>query len=121
MIAHVSIHVSNYEKSKDFYTKALAPLGYEAVMDMPQHKVMGMGVKGNPDLWIVERKENLGREHAAILVGDKSVVDQFHKAALEAGGKDNGAPGIRQEYSPDYYAAFVLDLDGNNIEAVCFK
>src|SRR3989344_1797437 len=71
MIAHVSIHVLNYEKSKDFYVKAIAPLGYEVVMDLPQHKVMGMGVKGNPDLWIVERKENLGGEHAAILVGDK--------------------------------------------------
>jgi len=121
MIAHVSIHVLNYEKSKDFYVKAIAPLGYEVVMDLPQHKVMGMGVKGNPDLWIVERKENLGGEHAAILVGDKSMVDKFYKAALEAGGKDNGAPGIREEYSPDYYAAFIFDLDGNNIEAVCFK
>ena len=121
MIAHVSIHVLNYEKSKDFYVKAIAPLGYEVVMDLPQHKVTGFGVKGMPDFWIVERKENLGGEHAAILVGDKSMVDEFYKAVLEAGGKDNGAPGIREEYSPDYYAAFVLDPDGNNIEAVCFK
>src|SRR3989344_3981942 len=128
MIAHVSIHVLNYEKSKDFYVKAIAPLGYEVVMDLPQHKVMGMGVKGNPDLWIVERKENLGGEHAAILVGDKSMVDKFYKAALEAGGKDNGAPGIREEYSPDYYAAFIFDLIGSyirlskagaNFKAVC--
>jgi catechol 2,3-dioxygenase-like lactoylglutathione lyase family enzyme len=121
MIAHVSIHVSNYEKSKEFYLKTLKPLGYEAVMDLPEYKSTGFGVRGSPDFWVIEKPSVTGSEHAAILVGDKSAVDAFHKAALEAGGKDNGAPGIRQEYSLDYYAAFVFDLDGNNIEAVTFK
>ena len=121
MIHHASVYVSNYEKAKEFYAKALAPIAYEAVMDMPQHKVVGMGVKGAPDLWIVEKAAAPGGAHIALLVGDKSLVDAFHKSALEAGATDNGAPGIRKEYSSDYYAAYILDMDKNNIEVVTFK
>src|SRR3989344_1580566 len=120
MISHVSVHVSNYEKAKEFYTKALAPISYVVVKDFPEYKVAGFGVPGMPDLWVSE-KQPAGGGHVAMLVGDKSAVDAFYKAALEAGGKDNGAPGLRTEYSQDYYAAFILDSDGNNIEVVTFK
>lgn len=120
MIAHVSVYVSNYEKAKEFYSKALAPVSYEIVKDFPEYKAAGLGVKGMPDLWIIE-KTPVGGGHVAIMSGDKSAVDAFYKAALENGAKDNGAPGIRKEYSENYYAAFVLDEDGNNIEVVSFN
>jgi catechol 2,3-dioxygenase-like lactoylglutathione lyase family enzyme len=122
MIDHIGFPVSDYERSKVFYTKALAPLGYTLVMEVRQDEhdspAAGFGVNGKPDFWI-GGEGGLNRAlHVAIAVSDRAAVDAFHQAALAAGGKDNGAPGLRPHYHPNYYAAFVLDPDGNNMEAV---
>ncbi len=116
MIDHVSLYVSDYEKGKEFYSKALAPLGYKIHMDMPEHKVAGLGA-ASPDIWLVG-KPGQGKAHIALHADSKEVVNAFHKAALEAGAKDNGAPGYRKEYTPGYYGAFIHDADDNNFEVV---
>jgi len=127
MIDHIVVSVRDYEKSKAFYTKVLAPLGYGLVME-PMPKCGGFGKNGKPDLWIGEARPTYwGAEHAAsvspihvaITAPNRAAVNAFHAAALEAGGRDFGAPGPRPIYHPNYYGAFVLDPDGNNIEAVC--
>ncbi len=117
MLDHVSLHVNDYIKAKEFYSKALAPLGYSVLMDFAEWSVAGMGADGKPDLWL---KGDGAKQstHVAIVASSREVVDAFYKAALEAGVKDNGAPGYRKEYSPGYYGAFVLDMDGHNVEAV---
>lgn len=117
MINHVSINVSDFDKSKTFYSEALKPLGYELLMDFKEYNVAGFGAHGKADLWIHGGKF-LQPSHVAIAAESKAAIDNFYNAALAAGGKDNGKPEYQQEYSPDYYAAFVFDLDGNNIEAV---
>jgi catechol 2,3-dioxygenase-like lactoylglutathione lyase family enzyme len=116
MIDHTSINVKNYEQSKELYAKMLAPLGYAIAMDLSQYKTAGFGA-GKPDFWISE-KDFSGGTHVAFEAKDQQEVQNFYTAALEAGAKDNGAPGYRKEYTPGYYAAFVHDFDGNNIEAV---
>ena len=116
MIHHTSISVSDYEKSKQFYARMLAPLGYVLGIDMPEYKVAGFAHNGAHDFWIGQN--TVGHGHTAFAAIDKASVEAFHKEGLEAGGTDNGAPGYRKEYTPGYYAAFVHDLDGNNIEAV---
>jgi len=118
MIAHASVPVSNYAKSKELYTKMLAPLDYVLQMDMEEYKVGGFAHNGQADFWIGEKDTPSPGVHVAFMAANKEEVDAFHAKALEAGATDNGAPGIRTEYSPGYYAAFVLDFDGNNIEAV---
>src|SRR5581483_1412910 len=125
MIDHIGFPVSDYEKSKAFYAKALAPLGYTLIMEVPGSvtesgsAAAGFGANGKPDFWI-GGEGGLGKcMHVAILARDRAAVDAFYRAALAAGGKDNGAPGLRPHYHKDYYGAFVLDLDGHNIEAVC--
>ena len=120
MIDHVSLHVSNYETAKEFFSKALAPVGYAVIKDFPQWKAAGLGKDGKPDFWIGQ-KEPIGNNHVAIAADSRADVDAFYAAALAAGGKDNGAPGIRKDYHPSYYGAFVHDADGNNIEVVCHK
>jgi catechol 2,3-dioxygenase-like lactoylglutathione lyase family enzyme len=121
MIDHAGINVSDYETSRDFYTRALAPLGYELMME-PAEGIAGFGRDGNPDFWIAGVREPTSENvHIAFRVPDRSTVDAFHAAAVEAGGEDNGPPGTREIYHPNYYGAFVLDPDGNNIEAVCHK
>ncbi len=117
MISHTSVIVGNFEKAKEFYTKALAPLGYAFGMELPEYKVAGYSDSGQLDFWIGE-KANPGGIHVAFAAKSKEQVDEFYKVALEAGAADNGAPGYRKEYSPGYYGAFVFDPDGNNIEAV---
>jgi catechol 2,3-dioxygenase-like lactoylglutathione lyase family enzyme len=117
MIDHVSLHVSNIAKSKDFYTKALAPLGYTAIAEYPDYGVVGLGADGKADLWITG-KGSEDEDHVAFVAKDKSAVQEFHKAGISAGGTDNGAPGYRTDYSPGYYAAFVKDPDDHNIEVV---
>jgi catechol 2,3-dioxygenase-like lactoylglutathione lyase family enzyme len=123
MIDHVGFPVSDYAKSKAFYVKALAPLGYVLVMEIPNNEqgapAAGFGAGGKPDFWIGGEGGLHKEVHIAILSKDRAGVDAFHKAALAAGGKDNGAPGLRPQYHPNYYGAFVLDPDGHNIEAVC--
>ena len=116
MIEHMSIPVKNYKKSKAFYTKALKPLGYK--LNMEYGTAGGYKEGGHTSFWIMEQ-EHRHTTHVAFRAKNKKAVQAFYDAALKSGGKDNGAPGYR-DYSPDYYAAFVHDLDGHNIEAVCF-
>jgi catechol 2,3-dioxygenase-like lactoylglutathione lyase family enzyme len=125
MLDHVGFPVLDYERSKAFYTRALAPLGYTLVMEVRQDEqdspAAGFGADGKPDLWI-GGEGGLNRAlHVAITADDRAAVDAFYAAALAAGGKDNGAPGLRPHYHPNYYGAFVLDPDGHNVEAVCHK
>jgi catechol 2,3-dioxygenase-like lactoylglutathione lyase family enzyme len=118
MLDHISINVADFEKGKAFYAGALKPLGYAMLMEFKEFSVAGFGVAGKPDFWI-NGNPSIGRpQHVAFLAESEEVVKAFYDAALAAGGKDNGAPGPRKEYSPGYYAAFVRDLDGHNIEAV---
>ena len=127
MIDHIGFPVSDFERSKAFYLKALAPLDYSLVMEMMQDRppgeapAAGFGAKGKPDFWIGGEGGLDKPLHVAIVAKDRSTVDAFYKAAIAAGGRDNGAPGIRAHYHANYYGAFVLDPDGHNIEAVCHK
>jgi len=120
MIDHVSIHVADLERAKAFYVSALEPLGYAVVMELPEWKVIGLGVAGKPDFWILADSTSKG-VHIAFKAENRKAVDDFYTAAIQAGGKDNGKPGLRPEYHVDYYGAFVIDPDGNNIEAVILK
>ena len=116
MIDHCGLAVSDYAKSKAFYAEALKPLGFVVVMEFGE--MAGIGEPGKPELWIA--KEVIGKpNHIAFRAKNRAMVDEFYKAAMAAGGKDNGKPGIRKDYHPNYYGAFVLDPDGHNIEAVC--
>ena len=119
MIAHVSLPVTSYARAKKFYAKALAPVGYKLTADYPKWKAGGYKEGGNTSFWISEKKK-MTPTHIAFEAKNKKQVDGFYKAALKAGGKDNGKPGYRTDYWPGYYAAFVYDKDGNNIEAVWF-
>ena len=119
MIHHTSVAVSNYEVGKAFYVALLAPLGYAIGADMSDYKVVGFKDGDNTDFWIGEKPQPTG-VHVAFLASGKDAVAAFHAAGLAAGGKDNGAPGYRPEYTPNYYAAFIHDANGNNIEAVWF-
>jgi len=116
---HVGLNIRDYDASRAFYERALATLGYAIVMDFPEWKAAGFGRDGKPSFWISEREPVGTGTHIAFTCADRATVDAFHDAALDAGGIDNGAPGLREQYHPTYYAAFVHDLDGNNIEAVC--
>jgi catechol 2,3-dioxygenase-like lactoylglutathione lyase family enzyme len=126
VIDHVGFSVSDIEVSKRFYAAALAPLGVELLMtvtpDMTEAggTALGFGRDGKPFFWVGDNERVGEGSHVAFGVASRSEVDAFHAAALAAGGRDNGAPGLRPHYGPDYYAAFVLDPDGTNIEAVCY-
>jgi catechol 2,3-dioxygenase-like lactoylglutathione lyase family enzyme len=127
MIDHIGFAVSDYERAKAFYTQALAPLGYVMVKELPAEKTeqgypaAGFGAGGKPDFWIGAEGKLEKPVHVALIATDRAAVDAFHRSALAAGGRDNGAPGLRVHYHPNYYAAFVLDPDGHNIEAVCHE
>ena len=115
---HVGLDVSDYETSKVFYEKVLAPLGMQLLME-PVADVGGFGADF-PLFWIGKRDRGPDSGvHVAFTAENRESVDAFHAAALEAGATDNGGPGLREIYHPDYYGAFVLDPDGNNVEAVC--
>lgn len=118
MLDHVGLRVKDYSASKAFYVAALAPLGYSVVMDFPG-KGAGFGTADKPEFWVVQDEPTSAHAHVAFNSPDRKTVDAFHAAALAAGGEDNGAPGIREHYHPNYYGAFVFDPDGNNVEAVC--
>jgi catechol 2,3-dioxygenase-like lactoylglutathione lyase family enzyme len=121
MIDHVGVNVSDYERSRDFYVKALEPLGYSLLME-PVDGHGGFGREGKPDFWISGVREPATENaHVALRAPDRATVDAFHAAALGAGASDNGKPGVREHYHPTYYGAFVRDPDGNNIEVVCHK
>ncbi len=123
MIDHTGIQVSDPVKSRAFYDKAFAPLGYKMLMEIPREYTDGKVVLGygddRADFWVAEGKAQTPNVHIAFRAASRQVVDAFYKAALAAGGQDNGGPGLRPHYHKDYYGAFVLDPDGNNIEAVC--
>jgi catechol 2,3-dioxygenase-like lactoylglutathione lyase family enzyme len=123
MLDHTGFPVADYARSKAFYLQALAPLGYALVMEVRQDEndspAAGFGADGKPDFWIGGEGGLQRPIHIAIAAQDRGAVDAFYRAAIAAGGKDNGAPGLRPHYHPNYYAAFVLDPDGHNIEAVC--
>lgn len=119
MIDHLSLKVRSLARARAFYTAALAPLGYEVLAEHPG--VLGMGANEVPDLWLVEDAENARPVHLAFTAQSRAAVQSFHAAALAAGGKDNGGPGLRPEYHPSYYGAFVLDEDGHNVEAVIHR
>lgn len=116
MIDHINVAVADLRASQRFYSAALAPLGIAVVMEHAAG--VGFGRDGRPTFWISDRPPS-GPLHVAFTSPNRRTVDEFHRAALVAGGRDNGPPGVRPQYHPSYYGAFVLDLDGNNIEAVC--
>ncbi|MBN9429021.1 MAG: VOC family protein [Burkholderiales bacterium] len=124
MIDHIGITVSDFARSKAFYTQALSAIGYALLLELPASVTghtdfAGFGEPPKPDFWIGGGKPNQPSVHVAFRVQSRALVDAFYQAALAAGGRDNGAPGLRPHYHPDYYGAFVLDPDGHNIEAVC--
>jgi len=116
MLDHITLIITNYMRAREFYSKALAPLGYHEVMEFGS--AAGFGEATKPDFWIASGKPG-SISHVAFTAKDRDAVDAFYHAAIAAGGKDNGKPGIRKEYHPNYYGAFVFDPDGHNIEAVC--
>lgn len=126
MIDHFGIRVRNFAACRDFYLAALAPIGYELVVQFPnphipngpQVEMAGLGAGGKPDFWLTADTKTQGPVHFCFVAKSADEVDAFHAAALKAGGKDNGGPGLREIYHPNYYGAFVLDPDGNNAEVV---
>jgi catechol 2,3-dioxygenase-like lactoylglutathione lyase family enzyme len=121
MFDHIGLNVSDYDRSRDFYKGALAPLGLSLLME-PAPRTGGFGSEGKPWFWITDQRDPASENvHVAFSVPDRATVDAFHAAALAAGGTDNGEPGIRELYHPTYYGAYILDPDGNNIEAVCHQ
>jgi catechol 2,3-dioxygenase-like lactoylglutathione lyase family enzyme len=119
MFDHVAFGVSDYAASRAFFLKALQPLGVAVVMEGPYG--LGLGQKNKPSLWMYQSSEKPARLHLAFAAENRKQVDEFYRAALAAGGKDNGAPGLRPHYHPTYYAAFVIGPDGHNIEVVCHE
>ena len=124
MIDHTGVLVSDFARSKEFYRRALAPIGYRILAEFPaamtgSTDVAGFGVPPKPDFWIADGRPNVPPIHIAFRVENRALVQAVYQAALAAGGRDNGAPGPRPHYHEHYFGAFVLDPDGHNIEAVC--
>lgn len=118
MLDHVTIGVADLERSKTFYDQALGAIGIMRLYAEGE-AFAGYGRDRKAFFWIGQKKEAIAGTHVAFAVGDRAAVERFHAAALARGGRDNGGPGLRPHYHPDYYGAFVLDPDGHNIEAVC--
>ncbi|ODS29721.1 MAG: Glyoxalase-like domain protein [Candidatus Scalindua rubra] len=116
---HIGLVVSDYEKSKDFYSECLAPLSINLLME--ENGWAGFGKENKPEFWFGSDGDVQKPMHIAFAADSREQVNQFYEAALAAGGIDNGAPGIREKYHPNYYGAFVFDPDGHNVEAVCHK
>ena len=119
MIDHLGIPVTDLPRSVEFYSRALAPLGYALIMTF--EGAAGFGIGGKPDFWIQLGDASKGRVHVGFRAKGRGEVRAFHDAAIAAGGRDHGAPGVRAQYHPDYYGGFVLDPDGHNIEACCHE
>jgi catechol 2,3-dioxygenase-like lactoylglutathione lyase family enzyme len=117
VIDHTGLTVADVARSKAFYRAALGPLGCALIMEWEQYA--GFGVPPKPDFWIGQGKANVSPIHVAFRAQNRKEVDAFYKAAMAAGGRDNGPPGLRPHYHENYYGAFVLDPDGHNVEAVC--
>jgi catechol 2,3-dioxygenase-like lactoylglutathione lyase family enzyme len=118
MLDHISLRVQDLPRALAFYRAALAPIGYDVIMEFPD--TYGLGANGKPDLWIMRTEQQAHPTHLAF-VSKRDRIDAFHSAALAAGAVDNGGPGLRAHYHPHYYSAFVLDPEGNNIEVVCHE
>jgi catechol 2,3-dioxygenase-like lactoylglutathione lyase family enzyme len=122
MIDHISLRVSDFQRSLAFYKAALEPLGYTLVFSNDKEQYAGFAGPDRERIWIGHREgASHGYAHIAVLAKDRATVRKFYEAAIKAGGRDNGGAGPRPQYSPTYYGAFVLDPDGHNIEAVCFE
>lgn len=127
MIDHVGFAVTDAERSKRYYEQALAPLGITLIMSVTREQTEaggtahGFGSDGRPYFWVGDNERVGEGTHIAFETNSRAEVDAFYRAALAAGGTDNGAPGIRAHYHPNYYGAFVLDPDGINVEAVCHR
>ena len=123
MLDHITFGISDFQRSSAFYDAALAPLGIKPLFVVPKEHTNGVNVVGYGDtrawFWIAEQDALQGKFHVAFTAQTRAEVDAFYAAALAAGGTDNGPPGPRPHYDPNYYGAFVLDPDGFNIEAVC--
>lgn len=124
MLDHIGYPVTDIDRSKRFYLAALAPLSITLMLEVTAEQTgkdahAGFGANGKPFFWVGTGAKRSGAVHVAFTATSRAQVDAFHRAAIAAGGKDNGAPGIRPHYHANYYGAFVLDPDGNNIEAVC--
>ena len=122
MIHHIDFAVTDLGRSREFYERALAPLGLAVALTFTNHaghQLIGFGSAADPVFWIRDGAPIVGRLHVAFLAESRGAVEAFHAAALEAGGEDNGRPGLRPHYAECWYAAYVLDPDGHNIEAVC--
>jgi catechol 2,3-dioxygenase-like lactoylglutathione lyase family enzyme len=128
MLDHIGFSVSDLRRSRQFYLQALAPLGVVLVMELTREQTggsghAGFGDNGKPYFWIGDDTPRAlgGCLHVAFAAPDRATVDAFYRAAIAAGGRDNGAPGLRPHYHAHYYGAFVLDPDGHNVEAVCHR
>ncbi len=127
MLDHIGLSVADYPKAKAFYDAVMPTIGASCVVALTAadtggtYEGAGYGINGKPSFWIGTGARTKGSLHIAFVAESRAAVDAFHAAAIAAGGKDNGPPGIRAHYHPNYYGAFVLDLDGHNIEAVCHK
>jgi catechol 2,3-dioxygenase-like lactoylglutathione lyase family enzyme len=125
ILDHIEFAVTDAERSRRFYEEVLRPFGMTVIFRVGPERTRtggtryGLGRDGYPRIWFHDGEAPGSPMHLALAATDRHIVDAFHKAALAAGGTDNGAPGVRERYHPDYYAAFVLDPDGNNIEGVC--
>lgn len=120
MYDHIGLKVSNLETSVRFYTAALQGLGH--VLGSRAATYAGIGPKDAPALWLYASEAQAGPgTHVCFSASDRAAVDRFHAEGVKAGGRDNGRPGVRADYSPNYYAAFLIDPDGNNVEAVCYS
>ncbi|MFC3108251.1 VOC family protein [Undibacterium arcticum] len=121
MLDHMTFRVADIDTCKAFYEKVLAPLGYGAALEFEHDgvRMLGFSDAGKYDTWFVQVTPVSGPAHIAWRAKSRAAVDAFHAAALAAGGRDNGAPGLREHYHQHYYGAYVLDPDGNNVEAVC--
>lgn len=127
MIDHLSTYATDFEATKAFYTAAFAPLGYSVQSefvaewnpDFPTQHMAGFGKDGKPSFWVIEVKNAYTPRHIAFAAPNRAAVDAFYAQALKTGARDNGKPGLREMYHPNYYGAFVFDPDGNNVEAVC--
>jgi catechol 2,3-dioxygenase-like lactoylglutathione lyase family enzyme len=124
MLDHIGFSVADFARSRAFYARVLEPLGYVPVMDVTKeqsgsYEGTGFGAPGRPQFWIGSGSASSGPMHVSFVAQTRAAVDAFHKCAIAAGARDNGAPGLRPHYHQNYYGAFVFDPDGNNIEAVC--
>ena len=126
MMDHIGLAVADFERSKSFFINALAPLDITLIMEVTAEQTggdahAGFGAERKAFFWIGNSRKPTSGVHVAFTAKSRSQVDAFYRAALTAGGRDNGPPGLRPQYHPNYYGAFILDADGNNIEAVCHQ